>query len=99
MMPNWGSRGRPTAEEFREQLAKDYGNKLVRLEHKKIRSDQSKMMRTLLEPSMMNMSYSSYFDRDVDSYVFLFPYDGNLNELEEVLVCERRIGMKSITIP
>lgn len=108
MMPNWGPSRRPSGDEFRRQLEKDYGNKLVRLEHKKISVDQTKEIGKVLGPMMINMSYSSFFDPKVDSYVFLFPYDGDLNELaskitfgevEEVLVGERRIRMKSITIP
>lgn len=107
-MPNWGPSRRPSGEDFRKQLEKDYGDKLVRLEHKKISVDQTKEIGKVLGPLMINMSYSSFFDPNVDSYVFLFPYDGDLNELaskitfgevDKVLVGERRIRMKTITIP
>lgn len=108
-MPNMGPRGRNSTPDFINHLEQDYGaDKLVRLEYKKISNDQAKKIGEILEPYMVAKSYTSFFDPNINSYVFMFPYDGDLNELaakitfgevDQVLAKERRIRLKSITLP
>ncbi len=108
-MPNWVPSGPPNSQRFVEQLEQDFGkDKLVRLEHKPTSTEQYKEIVRVLEPYMINPSHASFFDRKAESQVFIFPYEGDLNQLaskitfgevDEVLVNKRTIRMKSIALP
>ncbi|WDI41401.1 MJ0042-type zinc finger domain-containing protein [Bremerella sp. P1] len=107
-MPDRSYRRDP-AQDAINDMKKRYGeDKMVRLECKSISSEQFKKIREIIKPWMFAQAYAHWLDPEIRERVIVFPYDGDVNELaakitfgevDEVLVEQRRIRLKSITLP
>jgi len=105
--PGFG--GRDLAKEAISRMEKEFGaDKLVRIECKSISSEQAKEIIETLEPEMIAQTSLHWFDPAIQERVITFPYDGDVRklaskitfgEVDEVLASERRIRLKSITLP
>ncbi|QDU75995.1 hypothetical protein Pan97_30400 [Bremerella volcania] len=105
--PGFG--GRDLAKEAISRMEQEFGaDKLVRLECESISREQAKEIYEILKQEMIAHTHVHWFDPNIRQRVFTFPYDGDVRELaskitfgevDEVLVSERRIRLKSITLP
>jgi len=108
-MPGGGFGGENIAERAMREMESKYGaDKLVRIECKSISSEQAKQIFEILEPEMIAKSTLHWFDPKIGERVLTFPYAGDINDLaakitfgevDQVLASERRIRLKSITLP
>ncbi|MHC2066011.1 zinc-ribbon domain-containing protein [Bremerella sp. T1] len=107
--PGRGMPQRPRFDEMPAKMIAEFGaENVVRIETPRISPEESKKYREVITPWMTKNTHVSWYNSSVGVQVMQFPYDGDVLELsekitfgevEEVLVDERLIRLKSISFP